>query len=109
MIKVNSFIPTLNRVLIKRILPAMTTKSGIILSQRIIDESGRLGKVVAVGRGKVSETGKLIKPLVNLGDIVMLPTYGGSKVPIKDDSDPKGEFVLCNDFDIPCVVKKYNH
>ena len=110
MIKLGGFVPTLNRVLIQKILAPSTTKAGIILSTKMVEEQSKLGKVIAVGKGRFSEKGKRIPPCVKTRDIVLLPEYGGSKIPI---DDKKNEYVLCNDSDIPCIVRgykpKYNH
>lgn len=110
MIKLEGFVPTLNRVLIQKILAPSTTKAGIILSTKMVEEQSKLGKVIAVGKGRFSDKGKRITPCVKPGDIVLLPEYGGSKIPI---DDKKNEYVLCNDSDIPCIVRgyrpKYNH
>ena len=112
MIKLQGFEPTLNRVLIKRILQPTMTKVGVILSTKFVDEQSKIGKVVAVGKGKFSDQGLRIKPVVKVGDIVLLPEFGGSKVPIADDK--KNEYVMCNDSDIPAILKgfkmsKYKH
>lgn len=106
MIKLSSFQPTLNRVLLQRILQPTQTQAGIILGPKYADEHSRLAKVIAVGQGKYSDKGILIKPLVKPGDIVLLPEFGGNKVPI---DDKKNEYVLCLDSEIPCVIKGYKH
>lgn len=110
MIKLGSFEPTLNRVLIQRFIGPSITKAGIILSTKLVDEQSKFGKVIAVGKGRFSDKGVRISPFVKPGDIVLLPEYGGSKVPI---DDKKNEYVLCNDSDIPCVIRgfkpKYKH
>lgn len=106
MIKLNAFQPTLNRVLIQRILQSTHTQSGIILGSKYAEQHSRLGKVMSVGLGKYSDKGILIKPLVKPGDIVLLPEFGGNKVPI---DDKKNDYVLCYDSDIPCVIQGYKH
>jgi len=55
--------------------------------------------VVAVGPGKTTDSGSLVAPSVKVGDRVLLPEYGGTKVTLEDkeyflfrDSDIMGKF-----------------
>jgi len=43
------------------------------------------GKVVAVGPGTKSDSGSLIPPTVTVGEKVLLPEYGGTKVTLDDE------------------------
>jgi len=71
-------LPTLNRIVIKKIEPQTKTASGIILQKG--GESNAYGTVIEVGPGLLNESGKHIKLSVNVGDTVLLPDYGGTKV-----------------------------
>jgi len=51
--------------------------------------------VVAVGPGKVSDSGSVIPPSVGVGDRVLLPEYGGTKVTLEEK-----EYFLFRDGDI---------
>jgi len=40
-----------------------------------------MGEVVAVGPGKPTITGEFIKTILSVGDVVVLPTQGFTKLP----------------------------
>ena len=42
---------------------------------------------MAVGPGKTLENGSVRKTMVNVGDTVLLPEYGGSKVILADEQE----------------------
>ncbi|KAL0380864.1 UNVERIFIED_CONTAM: chaperonin, mitochondrial [Sesamum angustifolium] len=73
-------IPTLNRVLVEKIVPPSKTTAGILLPEK----SSKLnsGKVVAIGPGLRGEAagGNHIPVAVKEGDTVLLPEYGGTQV-----------------------------
>ncbi|XP_028776641.1 10 kDa chaperonin, mitochondrial [Neltuma alba] len=75
-------IPTLNRVLIEKIVPPSKTTAGILLPEK----SSKLnsGKVVAVGPGARDKAGNLIPVSLKEGDTVLLPEYGGTQVKLED-------------------------
>jgi chaperonin GroES len=54
------------------------------------------GTVVATGPGRHLENGSLRAVTVNVGDTVLLPEYGGSKVTLGDDK----EYYLYRDDDL---------
>ncbi|KAI9080424.1 hypothetical protein K1719_037538 [Acacia pycnantha] len=86
-------IPTLNRVLIEKIVPPSKTTAGILLPEK----SSKLnsGKVVAVGPGTRDKTGNLMPVSLKEGDTVLLPEYGGTQVKLEDK-----EFHLFREEDI---------
>ncbi len=71
-------LPTLNRILVKKLEPQTKTASGIILQKA--NETNTFGTVVEVGPGLVDEHGKHIKVSVSVGDTVLLPEYSGTKL-----------------------------
>ncbi|KAG2670982.1 hypothetical protein I3760_14G112100 [Carya illinoinensis] len=75
-------IPSLNRVLIEKIVPPSKTNSGILLPESTTKLNS--GKVVAVGPGGRDRDGKLIPVSVKEGDNVLLPEYGGTEVKLGD-------------------------
>ncbi|KAM5567018.1 hypothetical protein ABKV19_015241 [Rosa sericea] len=81
-------IPTLNRVLIEKIVPPSKTTAGILLPESS-------AKVVAVGPGTKDKVGNAIPVAVKEGDTVLLPEYGGTQVKLGDK-----EFHLYRDEDI---------
>jgi chaperonin GroES len=74
--------PLQDRILVKRIDEEETTKGGIIIPDTA-KEKPQEGKVIAVGKGKVAETGK-IQPLdVKKGDRILFSKYAGTEVNIE--------------------------
>jgi len=74
--------PLQDRILVKRIDEEETTKGGIIIPDTA-KEKPQEGKVIAVGNGKVTETGK-IQPLdVKKGDRILFSKYAGTEVNIE--------------------------
>ncbi|XP_076956017.1 10 kDa chaperonin, mitochondrial-like [Bidens hawaiensis] len=86
-------IPSLNRVLVEKILPPSKTTAGILLPEK----SSKLnsGKVVAVGPGSHDLHGNKIPVGVKEGDTVLLPEYGGTEVKLGEK-----EYHLYRDEDI---------
>jgi chaperonin GroES len=72
------FKPLGDRILIRRIKEEEKTKGGIIIPDSA-KEKPQEGKVVAVGKGKVTEDGKLVAPEVKVGDKVLFGKYSGSE------------------------------
>ena len=73
--------PLGDRILVKRIQEEETTKGGIIIPDTA-KEKPQEGKVVAVGKGKTTEEGKLVPPDVKAGDKILFGKYSGSEVKI---------------------------
>ncbi|KAF2316793.1 hypothetical protein GH714_042134 [Hevea brasiliensis] len=69
-------IPTLNRVLVEKVIPPSKTTAGILLPESSTKlNSGK----VSVGPGLRTNEGKTIPPSVKEGDTVLLPEYGVPK------------------------------
>ena len=73
------FRPLGDRVLVKRIKEEERTKGGIIIPDTA-KEKPQEGKVVAVGKGKYGDDGKLIPLEVKAGDKILFGKYSGSEV-----------------------------
>lgn len=71
--------PLHDRVLVKRIEEEPARRGGIIIPDSA-KEKPQKGKVLAVGKGKVSEDGKKIPLDVKAGDRVLFGKYSGSEV-----------------------------
>ena len=78
--------PLLNRVVVRKAEALQKTKGGIILTTGK-EEKLNQGVVLAVGPGKTLDNGEIRKTMVNVGDTVLLPEYGGSKVILADEQE----------------------
>ncbi|MFM7736566.1 MAG: co-chaperone GroES [Alphaproteobacteria bacterium] len=73
--------PLQDRVIVKRVQEEEKTKGGIIIPDTA-KEKPQEGKVIAVGKGKVDDSGKL-RPLdVKAGDRILFGKYSGSEIKI---------------------------
>ncbi|KAI3355989.1 hypothetical protein L3Q82_017249 [Scortum barcoo] len=88
------FLPLFDRVLVERFTAETVTKGGIMLPEK---SQGKVlqATVVAVGPGSVNQKGHVQPVSVKVGEKVLLPEYGGTKV-ILDDKD----YFLFRDADI---------
>jgi chaperonin GroES len=73
--------PLYDRVLLKRIEEQEVRKSGIIIPDTA-KEKPQEAEVVAVGKGKVTDDGKVIPLEVKKGDKVLIGKYSGTEVTI---------------------------
>ncbi|MBI4427076.1 MAG: co-chaperone GroES [Candidatus Magasanikbacteria bacterium] len=72
--------PLGDRVLVKPIKEEEVTKSGIVLPDTVDKEKKMEGEVVAVGPGKILDSGERAKMEVKVGDKVIFEKWGGEEV-----------------------------
>lgn len=77
--------PLHDRIIVERLAEDTKTSGGIIIPDSAKEKPQR-GKVVAVGKGKVSEDGKVRALDVKAGDVVLFGKYSGTEVKI-DNQD----------------------
>ncbi|MEE9131115.1 MAG: co-chaperone GroES [Phycisphaerales bacterium] len=75
--------PLEDRVLIKPSDPETKTESGIYLPESA-KEKPIQGKVIALGPGKLLDSGERVKPSVKKGDTVVFGKYAGTEIEIKN-------------------------
>ncbi|MCX2739248.1 MULTISPECIES: co-chaperone GroES [Pontibacter] len=90
--------PLADRVIVAPAAAEEKTKSGIIIPDTAKEKPQR-GEVVAVGEGKVSEQGALMKPQVNVGDTVLYGKYAGTEISV-DGND----YLIMRESDILAVL-----
>jgi chaperonin GroES len=76
--------PLQDRILVKRIEEEGKTKGGIIIPDTAKEKPSE-GKVVAVGKGKVLEDGKVVPLEIKKGDRVLFNKYSGSEIQIEGE------------------------
>ena len=91
--------PLHDRVIIKRMEEERTSPGGIVIPDSATEKPIR-GKVVAVGKGKILESGD-VRPLdVKVGDKVLFGKYSGTEVKVDGD-----ELLVMREEDIMAVVE----
>ena len=92
--------PLQDRVIVKRLEEAVEkTKGGIIIPDTA-KEKPQQGKVIAVGKGKVNDEGKLTPLDVKVGDKILFGKYSGSEIKINGE-----EHLIMREEDILGVVE----
>ena len=76
--------PLGDRILVKRVKEEERTKGGIIIPDSA-KEKPQEGKIVAVGKGKYDDTGKLIPIEVKAGDKILFGKYSGSEFKLEGE------------------------
>lgn len=77
--------PLYDRLLVKRLDAETKTKGGIIIPDTA-SEKPQQGKVVAVGKGKISAKGDLIPPSVKAGDRILFAKWSGSEIEVDGEN-----------------------
>lgn len=97
--KGTTLIPLGDRVLVERLEAETRTAGGIVLPDSA-KEKPIQGKVLAVGEGKRSDSGKLVAPEVSVGDRVLFGKYAGTEVKLDDD-----EYLIMPASDILAIIE----
>ncbi len=92
--------PLGDRVVIKPLEAENKTKGGIVLPDTA-KEKPQEGKVVAVGKGKLSNEGKVLPLEVKTGDKVLYGKYSGNEITTKEGE----ELLIMKEEDILAVIK----
>ena len=90
--------PLADRVIVKPMEAEEKTKGGIILPDTA-KEKPIEGTIVAVGPGRASDDGKLIKPEVKVGDKVLYGKYSGTEVTVEGT-----EYLIMRESDIFAII-----
>ncbi len=91
--------PLQDRVIVKRVDEEEITKGGIIIPDTA-KEKPIEGKIVAVGKGKLTEDGKKLPLEVKKGDRVLFGKYAGTEIQIDGE-----ENLIMREDDIVAVIE----
>ncbi len=91
--------PLADRIMVKVLEAKEVTKGGIVLPDTA-KEKPQEAEVVSVGKGKVSDEGKVIAPEVKAGDKVLFGKYTGTEVNVDGN-----EYLILREEDILAIVK----
>ena len=90
--------PLSDRVVVKAEAAEEKTASGIILPDTA-KEKPQVGKIVAVGPGKVSDSGNTIKMTIKVGDKVLYGKYSGTEVTFENE-----DYLIMKENDIFAIL-----
>ena len=93
-------IPTENRIVVEPIEPEEQTKGSIIIPDTA-KEKPLQGIVLAVGPGKQTENGTIIRATVGVGAKILFGKYAGVEI---EDGDKT--YLIMRSSDVQCVIGK---
>ncbi|MEJ2232342.1 MAG: co-chaperone GroES [Syntrophobacterales bacterium] len=91
--------PLHDRVIVKRVEEEEKTSGGIIIPDAA-KEKPQQGKVIAVGKGKILENGKISALAVKKGDKILFGKYAGTDIKIEGE-----EHLIMREDDILAIIK----
>ena len=91
--------PLHDRVVVKRMEEERTSPGGIVIPDSATEKPIK-GKVVAVGNGKITDSGEVHKLDVKKGDEVLFGKYSGTEVKVDGD-----ELLVMREDDIMAVIE----
>ena len=91
--------PLQDRVIVKRMEEETTTAGGIVLPDSATEKPIR-GEVIAVGPGKILDSGEKRPLEVKVGDTVLFGKYSGTEVKLDDE-----ELLVMREEDIMGVIE----
>lgn len=91
--------PLQDRILVERIEEEM--KKGNIIIPDTAKEKPQQGKVIAVGPGRIDESGKRIPIDVKKGDMILFGKYSGNEIKVDDK-----ELLIMREEDVLAIIEK---
>jgi chaperonin GroES len=92
--------PLSNHILIEPIKQDEKTETGILLPETAEKKRPEQGKVIAVGPGKRTSSGKVVSMEVKPGDKVLFTKYGPNEIKINDK-----DYLIATDEDILAIIE----
>ena len=91
--------PLHDRVVVRRMAEETTTAGGIVIPDSATEKPAE-GEIIAVGNGKMNDSGKAVPLEVKVGDKVLFGKYAGQEVKVGGE-----EVVVMKEEDIMCVLE----
>lgn len=90
--------PLHDRIIVKAAKAEETTKGGIIIPDTAKEKPVQ-GEVIAIGKGRVADDGKLIEMTLKVGDKVLYGKYAGTEITIEGE-----ELLMMRENDVFAVI-----
>ena len=92
------FTPLHDRILVRRVEEAETTRGGIIIPDSDKDKPQE-GEVISAGKGKINEDGK-VRPLdVKEGDRILFGKYSGTEIKLDGE-----DFIIMREEEVLGII-----
>jgi chaperonin GroES len=91
--------PLQDRIIVKRLEEENKTSGGIYIPDTA-KEKPQKGEIIAVGKGKVTEDGKVLSIDVKVGDKVLFGKYAGTEIKIEG-----ADYLIMREDDILGVIE----
>jgi chaperonin GroES len=92
--------PLYDRIIVRRVAEEEKTKGGIIIPDTAKDKPTE-GEVVAAGKGRLTEDGKVVPMDVKKGDRILFSKYAGNEVKIDGV-----EYLIMREEDVLGIIEK---
>ncbi len=92
--------PLEDRIVVKPLEAEQVTASGLVIPDTA-KEKPQEGQVLAVGPGRVDDSGKRIPLDVSVGDVVLYSKYGGTEVKYSGE-----EYLVLSARDVLAIIQK---
>jgi len=92
--------PLHDQLIVKAISDEQATKAGIILPDTVDKQRSEKGEVIAIGPGKLTDSGKRQEMSVKAGDKVIFKKYAPDQVKIENQ-----EFLIIAESDVLAVIE----
>jgi chaperonin GroES len=94
------FTPLHDRILVRRMEEGESVRGGIIIPDSA-KEKPQQGEVIAVGKGKSNDEGKVFPLDVKAGDTILFGKYSGTEIKLDGE-----EFLIMREEEVLGIVKK---
>jgi len=92
--------PLQDRIIVERVEEETKTAAGIIIPDTVSKEKPQEGKVIAVGKGKITPEGKVLPLDIKEGDKVLFGKYAGSEIKVEGQ-----EYLIMREDDILGIIE----
>ena len=91
--------PLFDRIIVRREEAKEVVMGGIVIPDTA-KEKPLEGTIIAVGKGKRTDTGEYLTPAVNVGDMILIGKYSGTEVKVNGE-----DLVIIREDDILAVIE----
>lgn len=92
--------PLSDHILIEPSKQEEKTKAGILLPETAEKERPEQGKVMAIGPGRKTSSGKIVPLSVKVGDTVLFTKYGPNEIKVEEK-----EYLIAKEEDILAIIE----